>query len=124
MSSPLGKYNSENKDRWKVLVDFPAWEVAAILYWSKQVLHKRGLDRWGNATSEFNSAVLINLQSGEHIMFNELGFDISSWVSIRTTLSQAVNEDPNKALLFIELLIKYIRDYIGLNSNGNYGEHT
>jgi tetratricopeptide (TPR) repeat protein len=124
MSSPLDKYNSENKDRWQVLVDFPAWEVAAILYWARQVLHKYGHNQWGNATSVFDPTVLPSIQRGERIMFVEIGFDISSWASIRATLSQAVNEEPEKALLFIELLIKYVRDYLGLSSYGNYGENT
>jgi len=124
MSSPLDKYNSANKDRWKVLVDFPAWEVAAVLYWVGQVLHKRGYNEWGNVTSVFDPSVLPTIQRGERVMFSELGFDISSWAAIRTTLSQAVNKDPDKALLLIELIIKYVRDYIGLSSSGNYGEST
>ena len=124
MSSPLEKYNSENNDRWKVLIDFPAWEVATILYWIHQVLHERGTNRWGNATSVFDSGVLTAIQRGERIMFSELGFDISSWDTVRTNLSRAVNEDPDKALLFTELLIKYVRDYIGFNSYGNYGMST
>lgn len=124
MSSPLDKYNSENMNRWKTLVDFPAWEIAVILSWSRQVLHERGYDRWGNSKAVFNPAVLPNIQRGERIMFADLGFDISSWPSIKVALSQAINEDPNIALLFIELLIKYVRDSVGLDSYGNYGSGT
>lgn len=103
------------------MTDFPEWETVSILNWIRLVLHKRGYDRWSNPTSVFNASVLPTIQRVERVMFKDLGIDVSDWTTLRPTLSRMINEDPEKVILFIELLIKYVRDYVGLDEYCDFG---
>ncbi len=111
MSSPFERYNKANHQRWEVLDDFPEWEKANILDWIHALLYPS--DQYGRRA--YNPKILHYIQSKERIMLaRDIGVPIDDWVSLHTTLVGLINSDEadrrEKAVLFIELLVKYVRD--------------
>jgi hypothetical protein len=108
MVSPLQKYNSKNKERWTVLQDMPEWIVGQVVDWLTNIYY--------NNYGELRSSVLSNIQTKLRLILRDAcGFDMprrSSTFNSRIVGLFASNEE--EALLFLDITVKYIRDYAPL----------
>ncbi|MGV9002059.1 MAG: hypothetical protein ACOH18_03865 [Candidatus Saccharimonadaceae bacterium] len=116
MVSPLEKYDQENESRWEVLLDIPKWEQTDIFWWIKGVVHEAGRDQWGNTTREYNADLFQGIQKKERIIFDELGISTWSWSALEESLRMQLDRNPERFLLVLETLVKYVRD--GADSSG------
>lgn len=122
MTSPLEKYNAEHKDRWDILVDFPRWEQDSLIDWIWHVVHGRTIDELGRTPIEYVPGVIYSIQKSERIMFKEeLGVPFASWGEMEPVLRVLMINEPEKLLLIIELMIRYVRDGGG-SSYISFGE--
>lgn len=110
MTSPLERYDNENEARWEVLQDVPQWEIERIMAWVEGVVHRPQLNEWQRTVSKFNPYLFPAIQRKERIMFSELGVDITSWNRIRAALNQLIQSNPERFILILETLVKYVRD--------------
>lgn len=120
MSSPLEMFNKKNPTRWEVLSDFPSWEKGNVLDWVHGILNTT--DTFGRKSYQYT--ILTSIQSTERIMFfADLGISITDWSRLLAELTRLIKsskqEEIEKVVLFVELLVKYIRDSNSYHSFGD-----
>lgn len=111
MSSPLEEYNQAHGNRWKVLVDIPAWEEQSLFNWLYGVFVRQTEGVFGEAHTAYNASIIRGIEVRNRLLIKkDLGINADSWADLRKSLSTILVMDSRKVILFLELLVKYLRD--------------
>lgn len=122
MSSPLEEYNQKHSERWKILKDIPEWEQKNLFTWLYMVLVTQSSDVFGTQHTSFNSVIIRGIECRNRLLIDkELKINTNSWSDLRKSLETFLITDSRKVILFLELLVIYLRDssdsYISYGSN-------
>jgi len=115
MPSPLEEFNSENPDRWEILQDIPEWERQAVLGWLYLVYVHPTTDYMGSTRNNFDNSAIRSIETVNRILLSNIGITATDWQNLRQCLSELLDDDVRKFVLFLELTVKYIRDDAGVN---------
>lgn len=111
MSSPLERFNKKNPDRWEILTDTPQWEQSSIMEWINSVLVISSTDIYGKTSHNYQYGVIRSVEKKHRLILAEvLGFDTGNWTDMARGLWRLLEEDTEKFILFLEMLVIYVRD--------------
>jgi hypothetical protein len=111
MSSPLEEYNQKNTARWEILSDIPIWEHPSLFSWLYKVFIRQTQDMYGARHDVYNSEIIRGIEVQNRLVLSkDLGIVADSWPDPRKSLSTLLRTDSRRAILFLELLVKYLRD--------------
>lgn len=110
MASPLEEFKSNNIQRWDVLQDLPPWEQETVSNWLKNIFVEEASTF--NGRDKFKYSICRTIETENRLMIHEdLGINCGSWSSINASYWELVGaEDFRKLLIFIECVVKYVRD--------------
>ena len=78
--------------------------------WMEGVLHYSKFNEWGHKVTAFNSTVLPAIQRKERMIFSELEVDTTNWSVFEASLKRLLQSNPERFVLVLETLVKYVRD--------------
>jgi hypothetical protein len=111
MSSPLQEYNQAHGKRWKVLVDIPEWEQQSLFNWLYAVFNRKTEDMYGSTHTAFNSSIIRGIETRNRLLLQkDLRINADSWSDLRNSLSTLMATESKRVILFLELLVKFLRD--------------
>jgi hypothetical protein len=111
MASPLEKFNKGNPGRFKVLADIPKWERESLFRWLYLLMVTKTSDMFGTEHTSFNYGILRSIETKHRILISDLfGNEPNGWINLRAMLEDFADEDPEKFILFLELVVIYVRD--------------
>lgn len=103
MASPFQKYNSENKERWTVLMDMPDWIVNDAVDVVINVVYKiNGILR---------QTVIASIQRRYRVIIEEIFPGATEGATdFKYSLREGLRNGDFDAFLMLELIVMYIRD--------------
>jgi hypothetical protein len=110
MTSPLDKYNQTNNMRWDVLVDIPVWEKKRIAKWIESLMVRQRAGMFDETIRQYNIGIIESIQTTNRIILEDLDIDPTNSTSLMNSINRLLVNDQEKFVLFLELLVKYVRD--------------
>jgi hypothetical protein len=114
MASPLEKFNKSNSSRFTVLVDIPKWERESLFRWLYLLMVTKTEDMFGSTHTSFNYGILRSIETKHRLLISDvLGSEPNGWSDLQSILDVFADEDTEKFIFFLELIVVHIRDQAG-----------
>lgn len=110
MTSPLETFEKDNSKRWDILTDIPKWEFESIFLWVLNMVTVDTIGTYNRHVRKLNGGRISTIQRVYRVLFDE-DFEISteSLDTFRRSFRALMEDDPFKAMMVIELFIKYLK---------------
>lgn len=104
MTSPLHQFNAKNIDRWSVMLDMPDWINEQCV----DLVTRLYFDESGNVRNNTINVIQMKLRL---MLKHDLGLSFASVAYFKRYLRDGFSVGDERMLLFLDITIKYVRDY-------------